>query len=362
MNSLLRLTQFALISTILLSGCSSFKKSFDSEDSTLSRDNYRVTQDTLLSPLELPPNFQNPDRNMNASNRQLMGQLNQALSRKDIPSYHVDGLSVQSNLSERWLHIAKVDSDDLWERLQRFLNAQGFTVEEARKDVGVIRTNFLARKEIVPKSEMSFLTRILNSWREETAEGAMDRLTLRVETDAQGGANVYLRHSMIIADNSDGDITTWRSRPYHPEFEAEMLYQAMTFLGASMTDAIAQIKATEVHSALSLDGAFAGISLAAGLEESWQYILSLSDRAGFSVLNTDKANGIMTLRLSDVNQPKPGFFARLFGTDKTVRDVVLRFKEKGAKQTDVLADGVDNQTLSAEEKRAVFQRIGAIEQ
>jgi outer membrane protein assembly factor BamC len=285
------------------------------------------------------------------------------MMRKDIPTYQVDGLSIASNLSERWLHVDKVNSDDLWERLQRFLVAQGFSVEESRKDVGLIRTAYVARKEVVPKSEMSFLTRILNSWREETAKGAMDRLTLRVETDKQGGANVYLRHSMILAD-FDGDINNWRSRPYHPVFEAEMLYQSMVFLGASMNNAVAQVAATEKRLEMSLDGEFAGLSLKAGMEESWQFILSLADRSGFTVVNTDKANGVMTLKLkSDATQAEKGFFSRLFTSDADeISQVALKFKANSTlKTTDVTVETLDNRALSAQERKSIFQRMGAIE-
>ncbi|MBD3767041.1 MAG: outer membrane protein assembly factor BamC [Gammaproteobacteria bacterium] len=359
----LGLVGITALSVLSLSGCSSLSKSFGSGDAITNKDNYRVTQDALISPLELPPGFQNPNRSMDLSNRQLMGQLNDKIMRKDIPTYQVDGLSIRSNLSERWLHVDKVNPDDLWERLQRFLVAQGFTVEESRKDVGLIRTAYVARKEVVPKSEMSFLTRILNSWREETAKGAMDRLTLRVETDKQGGANVYLRHSMIFSD-FDGDINNWRLRPYQPLFEAEMLYQSMVFLGASMNNAVAQVAATEKRLEMSLDGEFAGLSLKAGMEESWQFILSLADRSGFTVLNTDKANGVMTLKLkSDATQEEKGFFSRLFSSEpEAVNQVSLKFKANSSlKTTDVIVESADNRVLTANERRSIFQRMGAIE-
>jgi len=359
----LSLVGIAALSILSLSGCSSLSKSFGSGDAISSKENYRVTQDALISPLELPPGFQNPNRNMDMSNRQLMGQLNDKIMRKDIPTFKVDGLSIRSNLSERWLHVDKVNSDDLWERLQRFLVAQGFAVEESRKDVGLIRTAYVARKEVVPKAEMGFLTRVFNAWREETAQGAMDRLTLRLETDAQGGANVYLRHSMIIAD-SDGDINNWRSRPYHPVFEAEMLYQSMVFLGASMNNAVAQVAATEKRLEASLDGEFSGLSLKAGMEESWQFILSLADRSGFSVLTTDKANGVMTLKFAtQATKEEKGFFTRLFSSEtEEISQIGLKFKTNTAsKTTDVTVESVDNRVLSAKERKAVFQRMGVIE-
>jgi outer membrane protein assembly factor BamC len=353
----------AILSLLGLAGCSNLGKSFGSGDSVVSNDNYRVTQDALISPLELPPNFKNPSRNMDVSNRQLMGQLNDKLVKNDIPTYQVDGLSIQSNLSERWLHVDKVDSNDLWERLQRFVVAQGFSVEESRKDVGIIRTAFLSRKEIVPKSEISFLTRALNSWREETAKGALDRLTLRVASDGKGGANVYLRHSMMIEDK-DGDMGYWRSRPYHPEFEAEMLYQSMVFLGASMNNAINQVAATEKRLELSLDGEFAGLSLKAGMEESWQFILSLTDRAGFTIVNTDRANGLMSIKLPpSKSQSEKGFFAKLFSSDANeVTDVTLKFKANDKdKTTDVTVAATNEQALTADQRKNVFQRMGVIE-
>jgi outer membrane protein assembly factor BamC len=355
-----RLLSLAIVSLLAGSGCSSLSKSFGSGDSVTQEDNYRVTQDALISPLELPPGFQNPNRNMDNSNRLLMGTLNDKIVNKDIPSYRADGLSVRNNLSERWLHIDKANSDDMWERLQRFLISQGFAIEEARKDVGVIKTAFLARKEIVPKTEMSFLTRALNSWREETAKGAMDRLTLRVQTDKAGGMDVFVRHSMIIED-MDGDVRYWRSRPYHPEFEAETIYQSMVFLGASKDVAVRQVSASIKTMESSLDNEFSGLTLQAGMEESWQYLLSLADRAGFTVVSTDRANGVMSIKMPQGVQAEKGFFSRLFSTDKSdANDVILKLKGKD-KTTDVMVSGANDQSLTVEQKKSVFKRMGILE-
>ncbi len=355
-----RVLSLAILSLLAGSGCSSLSKSFGSSDSITQEDNYRVTQDALISPLELPPGFQNPNRNMDANNRQLMGSLNDKTTNKEIPSYRAEGLSIRNNLSERWLHIDKANTDDMWERLQRFLTSQGFAIEESRKDVGMIRTAFLSRREIVPKTEMSFLTRALNSWREETAKGAMDRLTLRVQTDKSGSMDVFVRHSMIIED-ADGDVRYWRSRPYHPEFEAETLYQSMVFLGTTKAAAITQVAASIKTMESSLDNEFAGLTLQASMEESWQYVLSLSDRAGFTVVSTDRANGVMNIKMPLIVQEEKGFFNRLFSSDKSAgNDVVLKFNSKD-KVTDVMASGANGQSLTIEQKKLVFQRMGILE-
>lgn len=349
-----------LLSAVTTSGCSSLGKSFGYNDSVSQDDNYRVTQDALISPLELPPGFQNPNRNMDVTNRQLMGALNDKVLKQDIPSFQVAGMSVQSNLSERWLHIDKADANDVWERLQRFVAAQGFSIEDARKDVGVMRTNFLARKEIVPKTELSMLTRVLNSWRAETAQGALDRLTLRVQSDRRGGLDVFVRHSMVV-ESGDGGAGSWRSRPYHPEFEAEMIYQALVFLGSSKDKAVQQVAATEKRLESSLNGEFYGLTLKASMEESWQYVLSMSDRAGFTILSSDKANGVMNIKLPTLEQAEKGFLSRMFSSDdKLVDQITLKFKTLEG-QTDVVPTAIDQQALTATQRKQIFQRMGVLE-
>lgn len=357
----LRTLAVTLMAVLAASGCSNLKKAFGVGDSVAQEDNYRVTQDAMLSPLELPPGFQNPNRNMDASNRVLMGQLNDKIARQDVPSFRVDGLSVQANMSERWLHVDKADAGDLWERMQRFLTSQGFAIEEARRDIGVIRTAYLPRKEIVPKSEMGFLSRILNAWRDETAKGALDRLTVRLASDGKGGMDIFLRHSMLI-ENADGDMTYWRSRPYHPVFESEMLYQALVFLGTSKAQAQSQVAVTEKRLEMSVNGEFQGVTLAAGMEESWQHLLALADRAGFAVVSTDKATHRMTLRLPAASQSERGFFARLFSSSSNdlPEQVVLKFTTKD-KVTEIVPSTLDERALSGEQKKRIFQQLGVTE-
>ena len=89
-----------------------------------------------------------------------------------------------------------------------------------------------------------------------------------------------------------------------------------------------------------------------------------ADRSGFTVLNTDKANGVMTLKLkSDVTKEEKGFFSRLFSSEtEAVNQVSLKFKANSSlKTTDVTVESVDNRVLTAKERKSIFQRMGAIE-
>ena len=349
-----------IAATLGTTGCSNFSKAFGYGDSVAQTDNYRVTQDALINPLELPPGFQNPSRNMDATNRQLMGQINDKL-KNDIPSLRVAGMGVQSNLSERWLHIEKADANDIWDRLQKFLITQGFGIEEARKDIGLIKTQFLARKDVVPKAEMGFLTRVLNAWRAETAQGALDRLTLRVNTDGKGGLDVFFRHNMLIEADTTG-VGNWRSRPYHPEFEAEMLYQALIYLGANKDQAQTQVASSVKTLESSINGEFYGLTLEAGMEESWQHILSRADRANFSIQTQDRVNGVMTIKMPQQAKAEKGFFANLFsGDDKTLpSSITLKLTPAASGKTDVVPTAIDEQALTAEQRKQLFQQLGLL--
>jgi outer membrane protein assembly factor BamC len=354
------LLTLAVTSLLSTTGCSNFSKAFGYTDSVAQDDNYRVTQDALITPLELPPGFQNPNRNMDNQNRQLIGQLNDKL-KTDIPSFKVDGLSVNSNLSERWLHIHQANANDIWTRLEKFLNNQGFSLEESRKDIGLMRTQYVARKDIVPKNEMGFLTRVLNSWRAETAQGALDRLTLRLQSDAQGGVDIFFRHSMMIETGDSSGVTTWRSRPYHPEFEAEMMYQALVYLGSSKEFAHKQIETSVKTLENSLDGEFHGLNLLAGKEEAWQHLLSLADRANFTIINADKANGQMTIKLPKNTTQEQSFFTRLFasGEKQLPETLGLRFKtEQG--RTEIIPNTLDDQSLTQDQRKQIFQLLGLL--
>jgi uncharacterized lipoprotein len=140
-----------------------------------------------------------------------------------------------------------------------------------------------------------------------------------------------------------------------------MLYQALVFLGSSKDSAVKQVAATEKRLETSLNGEFYGLTLKAGMEESWQYMLSLADRAGFTVVSQDRPNGVMVVKLAAKTAEETGFFARLFGSSNDmVEQVSLKFKANDA-QTDVVPTAIDQQALTSEQRKQIFQRMGVLE-
>ncbi|BBP43436.1 outer membrane protein assembly factor BamC [Thiosulfativibrio zosterae] len=290
-------TSCVLSALLALSGC----ESLNSKDASGSEGDYRSTESSLSQSLEMPPNLIAP----NFQKDEFYKIIDSASTEETnlIPSYQAKGLAVKSNLGERWLEMDTVDGDKVWTGLEAFLNSMGFSIKSARKDIGVIETNFTPRKELVPLDDQGPLTKLLNSWRSEFAEGAYDRLIARVEMDAQTQkTRVYFYHANIFSGvDADGDTTLGNSkiRPSNPFFEAEALYQAMIFFGAVQADALQQIEMTENRMELTQGTAFDGLKLKAGLEESWTYFKAMTYRVNWSIEKMDADNHQAWLKLPD---------------------------------------------------------------
>ncbi len=276
-----------LIGVLALSGCASLNIGDSDED-------FRDTEGGIAQKLEMPPNLISPARTNDRFHAIIADGKSEQVVNQVIPTYQATGLRIESNLSERWLEIDTLNSQQIWLGVNQFLASLGMEVKEARQDIGIIRTEFTPRKELVPLDSLGPITRILNSWRSEFAVGAYDRLIARVETDVeQEKTRVFFRHSAIFTSTDASDETILgnaRIQPYNPVFEAEILYQAMIFFGATQLDALQQIAMTEYRMEVIDGTAFAGIKMRAGLNESWTYLQAMLQRANWHLDKTDVNN------------------------------------------------------------------------
>ena len=350
----MRLFKYVLIGLLLgsLAGCSSLANWYNGDD------DYRKKEAQLAKELEMPPNFIQP-QSVNPLLTQQVADLSEV---EQIPSYQVDGLRVQSNLSERWLEISDQSSKDVWRMLMQFLATEGFSIKEQRLDIGLIETDFLPRKQVAPvELEEGTLSRLFNSWRPELASGIYDRFTLKVEqTDGQT-VKVFIRHHMMQADSSGETGTSWKVRPYDPMIESIALYKTMIFMGATQQGAIEQIESAKLYQEIYEGEEFSSVLLAAGRDQAWQYIQSLIYRANWTVESQSPALYQVWVKAKSA-EPK-GFFARLFasGEQQLVR-IALQPYEKDTAQTEVSLSPVEGQPpLTAEQKQQLFRELGLLE-
>ena len=298
-----------LFSSLFLVGCSttnSSKNASDVIDYDANTD-YRKTETKLSKALDAPPNlFLKVAKNNDAK---LLSTAN-SLETKKIPTFSADNVQIKSNLSEKWLELKNINNANAWQGVHSFLISLGFKVKDSRKDIGFIKTEFLKRTELVPLDAQGPLTRLLNSWRPELAEGISDRLVARLESNEQTSViKVYFYHYMVAETTGDVDSflleAGWKVKPYNPMFEAEALYQAAIFFGVNNKIAYQQIKRT----ASFLEGAdneqeFISVNLNASKEKSWDYFMAMVYRAGWTVSEVKKSHFSAIINLSAEIQHK----------------------------------------------------------
>jgi len=361
----------ASVATLGLSGCSMFQNSENTY-----QDNYRDSETEIVQTLEMPPNLFNPGQ----AKSQLAETLAQLeLNKKPkqgeqatIPTFHADGLSIQSNLSERWLEIESVESEQVWDNVKLFLQNFGFTVAEERKDIGILKTAYLKRTELVPQDDVGLMTKLLNSWRPELAEGVFDKFVVRVETDADAAVTrVYFSHHMLYSPEVNEAVEgaeRWKIKPYRPEMEAQALYQAMVFLGSNRDKALAQLKVSEQMVELVEGEEFSHLVLSASLDKGWSYLQAMIYRADWQVNQADSAHYALWVEVPKaVKQEKSLLSSLAFWRSSDQQDLPsvvklqLRVSDEDTTKTLLIVQAPESASpLNGSQRRYIFERLGLL--
>ena len=358
-------------SLVGLSGCSSFSNLMGDDET-----DYRTSETQLSKNLEMPPNLFHPSTKQSQMEVVFQKQISSVEQKQTIPTYQMPGVNIQSNLSERWLELETANSNQVWQGVKRFLQTLGMQVEEERKDIGIIKTAFTKRTQIAPMDDVGTLTKLLNSWRPELAEGIFDRLIARIETDSvTGKTRVYFHHSMMYSADTNAEITgeeRWRLKPYNPLFEAEALYQAMVFFGSNSEVALAQLKVTgKMSEMFEGEQALEGLVLHANLAQSWSYLQAMVYRADWQVEQTNLATNQMWVVVPDSVREEGSLLSKLAfwkSDDSQVKlpgKVLLKLAiEENDENRSLLTAQVEegDTPLNEERMKALFKQLGLLGQ
>lgn len=342
---------------VIVSGCasSSNKNAQEVIDYDANTD-YRQTENKLSSSLDVPPDLFL--RVVKTNDEKLLSVSQKELAQKSVPNFQSNNAQIKQNLTEKWLELKNISNKDAWLGVQSFFTSLGFSIKEKRLDIGYIKTDFLARTELVPLSTQGPLTRLLNSWRPELAEGANDRLVARIETDeASGITRVYFYHYMIsTALESEGFSQggDWVIKPFNPMYEAEALFQAAIFFGSTDKIALQQIETNTmfIEGVEESEKEFAGINFKASQEKSWDYFMAMVYRAGWTTEDVKKSHFTV-----NVNLPND---------EKNVRQKTVSFafnvkKIDGKSFSSLSVSSNDSeQPLSEAERKYLFKKLGLL--
>ena len=363
--------------TLTLSGCSSFSKALNLDDSLWGSGNYRDQERELAESLEVPPTLVNPQQQGSLAllNNQLITRLGeQAVSSKvaqirqdAIPAYSAKGVEVKTTLCERWLALEGVNADTAWDGVQKFLKTLGFPIKEANRATGIIKTEYVQRKEVVPLVDVSPLRKLFNKWRPEVADGAMDRFTVHVTVDPETQQAQIRFHHHQVFEVDDGDTEAYYVKPYDPVKELEMLYQAAVFFGAHQEAALKQVKVS-AHTVEVVEGQEVdGLILHAPLSQAWAYLQSMVWRADWQVVSVSPERHQMIVKLNAPEEDKSFWSSLAFWRrgDALPEKVVLTLKplKDESQQTLLRAEASNGATpLDQEARLKIFEKLGLLGQ
>ena len=361
-----------LSTAIALTGCTTANKNANSVLDYDADTSYRDNKDQMADRLEMPPDLLMAGRERQDL-KKVLEKTPQA-QKPTVPTYKADNLTIERNLSQRWLAVKDMDSQEVFAGVEAFLQTLGMPVKEARKDIGVIKTEFVPRQEVVPLDDQGPLTRLLNSWRPEIAEGAYDRMVAQVEYDPeQNLTRVYFRHFQVydpsLATDDGGVVSSgWQIQPYDPLFEAEALYQAMVFFGANQAQALTQIEATETTVEIVGGEEFDGLAFKAGPDETWNHLKAMLYRAGWFTEEISDALRIVTVQVPEKAREDQGFFESLAFWKSSNEKIIpkqVRFRvmanEDDQTLSQVSVEALEDATpLNADNREYIFKSLGLV--
>ena len=260
----------------------------------------------------------------------------------------VDDARIERSGNQRWLVVA-MKPEDVWPRLGDFWNDQGFALETAEPDIGLMETEWAARHTPLPGGLFKrAMLRVTGALYGVTFR---DRYRTRIERGTEPGTTeVHISHrgaeQTVLGDERthiQQDTVperVWQPVPSDPGLEAEMLARLMLFLGVDeeRADAIVagDVPAASLARLVREENGAMALDLEEGFSPAWRRVGLALDRTGFIVEDRDRSRGLFFVRgtgAEDAAQGEDeGWLSRLkfWGSDDTEDEEVtylVRVKE-----------------------------------
>ncbi|KAA0073466.1 outer membrane protein assembly factor BamC [Paraburkholderia sp. T12-10] len=370
----------------LVAGCST---------SSPTKVDYKSDSKSKEVSLAIPPNFLDEA----ADQRSLPPQSGEAsLSglaqvQKVAPSENavmppVKGMHIQRDGTESWLVIDNRSPDEVWPRIRRFWQEQGFLLVVDQRDKHVLETDW---NETRPQINQGLIRNTLSKAMGNAYVAAeRNKYRTRLEAAPSGGTYVFISQKGMreALEGPNSDTTKWEAKPNDPALELEYLKRLMAGLaladsrgdtagpvaadiapapasaatakkGKADADAAAVAARNATLSAQSQAVQTAStnaqytsteLTLDEPYEQAWARVGLALDRSNFTVNDRDQSGGLYYISYvdpKDKSSDEQGFWSQVFHGRK----------EKVAKQYRINVKAVtENQT-----RVAVVDDKGAIQ-
>jgi outer membrane protein assembly factor BamC len=237
----------------------------------------------------------------------------------------VADIKVERDGNQRWL-VVKRTPEQLWPQLKQFWEEAGFTLAQENATAGIMETEWNENRAKIPQD---FIRQTVGKVFDSLySSGERDKFRTRIERRADGSSEIYVSHrgAQEVVTGAQKESTMWTPRPNDPGLEAEFLARLMTKLGngadaapakAAIDNAIVQPQ----HASLVGAGADRAVQVDEGFDRAWRRVGLALDRAGFTVEDRDRTQGMYFVRYVDQDAGETkGFFSKLFSWGSSEAD------------------------------------------
>ena len=305
-------TAVALITLVLLSGCSSI---MDGD-----KVNYKTEGGTKVVPLDIPPDLTQLTRDtryvvpggpVTASGMAVRPAPTVAAT----AAKQVNDVRIERDGKQRWLVVNR-SADAVWPIVQEFWKENGFIYVIEQQQLGLLETEWAENRAKIPQD---FIRRNLGKVLDGLySSGERDKFRTRIERNSTGGVDIFVTHRGMSEEYKDQSKTStiWAPRPSDPELEAEFLSRLMVKLGVSADQAKVSITQQEIAASkttLVNKSDATTLNIPDSFDVAWRRVGLALDRTGFTVEDRDRAQGVYFVRYVDTAaKEEKGFFSKMF--------------------------------------------------
>lgn len=268
-----------------------------------------------------------------------------AASTNEVASTGNSSVRVERAGNQRWL-VVQQTPEALWPQLKSFWEESGFNLAVNDATAGVMETEWNENRAKIPQD---FIRNTLGKVFDGLySSGERDKYRTRIERNPAGGTEIYISHrgTQEVVTGSQNESTMWTNRNSDPNLEAIFLAKLMTKLGGTADEASAKTAVDNAvvqaqHATIVGEGNGRYIRTDEGFERTWRRVGLALDRAGFTVEDRDRVNGVYFVRFVNDATDTRGWFSKLFSFGSSEKD-----KESQRYRISVRSDSVNSTQVS----------------
>lgn len=268
-----------------------------------------------------------------------------AASTNEVASTGNSAVKVERSGNQRWL-VVQQTPEALWPQLKTFWEDSGFTLAVDNATAGVMETEWNENRAKIPQDFIrNTLGKVFDSL---YSSGERDKYRTRLERNANGGTEIYISHrgTQEVATGAQNESTIWANRNSDPNLEAIFLAKLMTKLGGTADEAAARTSVDNAavqaqHAVIVGEGSGRFIKTDEGFDRTWRRVGLALDRAGFTVEDRDRVQGVYYVRFVNDAVDTRGWLSKLFSSGPSEKD-----KEAQRYNISVRSDSVNSTQVS----------------